>query len=306
MSIISVLAALIAGATLLFIGRQHESNTRTTLEKAYTELKKQWDMVITDARLEVKNNKVPPNVLALAGNDAARAGVIHVKLRLRQQFPMNYTEILSPAFAGNVNANSDYDPPQTYQKALGTATAHNPPTPAESGACLLIALTTKSRHGNVLVQDRFSTQEIADTDQDGVKELVDGWGNPIVFFRWPALNDDLASLNPQNKGVTAGNFQDPGDPTGALLADSWNNQSNSTNGLGCKQFEDMCHLIHDPSASTYTPKSFYLIPVIGSAGPDGRLGMQTVAAGQPDPMQVNVALQTQANDNIYSYRALPR
>jgi hypothetical protein len=31
----------------------------------------------------------------------------------------------------------------------------------------------------------FRTQEVADTDGDGLPEFVDGWGRPLRFYRWP-------------------------------------------------------------------------------------------------------------------------
>ena len=33
--------------------------------------------------------------------------------------------------------------------------------------------------------DAFLEQEIADTDNDGLPEFVDAWGNPLRFYRWP-------------------------------------------------------------------------------------------------------------------------
>jgi prepilin-type N-terminal cleavage/methylation domain-containing protein len=284
MSIIALLAALVAGATVLYIGQQRESNTKTTIAKVYRELRSQWDQVISDAKADILASKVPADVVSLAGpaSDggarAERANVIYIKLKLRQQFPMNYTEIMNPTFAGISSA--EFAPPQEYQDALKKYPAvrlSSPPTPAESGACLLIALTTKARGGKLLPADTFfSSQEIADTNGDGAPELIDGWGNPLVFYRWPTQNEDLPALDPDKKG------QDPGDPTGTLLSNlSWNTASSSL----CGQFESMCHLVHDPTAGTYTPKSWYLSPVVASLGQDGMPGIEPVQAGQPDPMR---------------------
>ncbi len=41
--------------------------------------------------------------------------------------------------------------------------------------------------GSVFNKDDFSDREVADTDQDGLPEFVDAWGNPLQFFRWPLL-----------------------------------------------------------------------------------------------------------------------
>jgi prepilin-type N-terminal cleavage/methylation domain-containing protein len=307
-SIITVLAALVAGATVRYIGTQRESNTRTTIGKVYKELRSQWDQVLSDARADVIAGKVPPEVLTLAGNDTARANVIYVKLKLRQQFPMYYAEILSPTFAGGVDKY--FPPPEEYvrtlRKYLNLAPNASPPwqptnQPAESGACLLIALTTKSRAGKVLPMDIFSSQEIADTNADGAPELVDGWGHPLIFYRWPTANDALPPLNPQNKGLPQASwpqFQDPEDPTGTLLAPVWNHPAPGNTGL--QQFEQMCHLVHD--LGTGNPKSTYMLPVVASTGEDGVLGIapdQPLSLGPPvqllpDPMQVAANTSTGA------------
>ncbi len=34
-------------------------------------------------------------------------------------------------------------------------------------------------------QDQFSAAEVADTDGDGLQEIVDAWGTPLRFYRWP-------------------------------------------------------------------------------------------------------------------------
>src|SRR5262249_5263689 len=125
----------------------------------------------------------------------------------------------------------------------------------------------------------------------------------LVFYRWPTLNDDMPGINPDNRGSTQPVFQDPEDTYGTLQANvGWNLASNSL----CQQFESMCHLVHDPAAATYTPKSSYLTPVVLSRGPDGKLGIPTGAAGQPDPMRLIHGQDPAENDNIYSYRVLPR
>ncbi len=39
--------------------------------------------------------------------------------------------------------------------------------------------------GSLFRPDDFTETEVKDTDQDGVPEFVDGWGNPLQFYRWP-------------------------------------------------------------------------------------------------------------------------
>jgi prepilin-type N-terminal cleavage/methylation domain-containing protein len=41
--------------------------------------------------------------------------------------------------------------------------------------------------GSVFSRDDFSDREVQDTDNDGLPEFVDAWGQPLQFFRWPVL-----------------------------------------------------------------------------------------------------------------------
>lgn len=41
--------------------------------------------------------------------------------------------------------------------------------------------------GSVFNKDDFTDREVQDTDQDGLPEFIDAWGNPLQFFRWPIM-----------------------------------------------------------------------------------------------------------------------
>jgi prepilin-type N-terminal cleavage/methylation domain-containing protein len=109
----------------------------------------------------------------------------------------------------------------------------------QSSECLYLILSQMvDRDASAL--EFFRDQEIADTDNDGIPEILDGWGNQIMFVRWaPGLHWLLEA-----KGVgLAGGMQDgeapdPFDLTGAF-----------------------------PGSP-----SFALYPLVASAGGDGRYG----------------------------------
>lgn len=62
----------------------------------------------------------------------------------------------------------------------------NEHTPDTESAELLYLTVTSSSFGVTTADDgEFSAQEIADTDEDGLLEFVDAWGNPLRFYRWP-------------------------------------------------------------------------------------------------------------------------
>src|SRR5262245_8427078 len=152
MTIIAVLLALSAAATLRFLGVQQSSNTKTTLTKVQGELDKQWAAVTDQAR----NEPIPPSVEAsikstLAGSDAnasRRVRVIYIKLKQRQMFPMTYGEALNPAPLPAVQTYVTY----LKQRGITTATSGGP-LPHESSACLLMAMQRNPAGGGVKAED---------------------------------------------------------------------------------------------------------------------------------------------------------
>jgi len=67
-----------------------------------------------------------------------------------------------------------------------TTTDDRPWTSANQGAECLYLILAVMKDGDKSAIDYFSTDEIGDVDGDGMKEILDGWGRPITFIRWPA------------------------------------------------------------------------------------------------------------------------
>lgn len=266
-AIIAILAALTTGVAMRFFGIQQQRNTEVTITKANETLKRQWNEVVSEAMKEPLPPDGPsigdpsylssmkwvyltqilgtsgPSPTGLAGGDPVRARVIWVKARLRQQFPMDYQEILyatPPALLGlPQSATWQPYPPgalpalPTYYKPLINAgvvlippsAPPPPPTDAENSSCLLMALSL-TRGGIAFSSDNLGSSAVGDTDNNGLLEILDGWKRPIRFFRWPTLNSEVENLNPvrstlpSNPGLLF-RFNDPEDPTGQLLNLTW-------------------------------------------------------------------------------------
>src|SRR5437016_6145027 len=103
LAIIAVVVSLAASASMQVITRQKATNTELTIQKINDALKAHWRAVIEQA----KNEPIPDNILSsllvMASGDPRnvdpnnvetrrRAQLIWTKLRLKQQFPMNFTE----------------------------------------------------------------------------------------------------------------------------------------------------------------------------------------------------------------------
>ena len=80
----------------------------------------------------------------------------------------------------DTNGNGVLDVPQPRYDH----TRHNRET--ESSAILYYSLTKMDAFGVPPVgESEFGTNEVRDTDGDGLLEFVDGWGRPLRFYRWP-------------------------------------------------------------------------------------------------------------------------
>jgi hypothetical protein len=94
-----------------------------------------------------------------------------------------------------------------YKRRLGNPT-DNINAPAET---LYIMLTTHQEM-DISGRELFKDGEIGDTDNDGRKEFIDGWGKPIFWIRWPtAFVSELQPLNESGNRDPV-NYHDPFDP----------------------------------------------------------------------------------------------
>jgi len=306
-----VLLALTAGAAMQVFARQKESNTQLLVQTVANQLHTRWAAVAAQARKEsippqVLNGEFAPNgnrltwgLLDLAGGNLARARVIWVKLRLKQEFPMNYAEArtptpptlvyASPAQPGLTLPAVLLPPNPTFARALANVPAAPQANPAEASACLLLALESGRGTSGAFSGDSLGGAALGDTNGDGLREIIDPYEKPLAFWRWPAGNPEVDASNPAPANTRSGQFRDPFDPDGLLMEPAW--WADVRRGI----FERLCHPVSDQGR----PRTFYLVPVVASSGRNGLWGVQPTPALEPDLMRV---AGPDADDNIYSYR----
>lgn len=337
LAIIATLMTLVLSASLQFMDSQRERNSRGLVEKIAEVLIKQRQVVLEKAKTE----PIQDGLRKLAGYPNAprwreRAVVIWGKLRLKQEFPRTFAEAGDPtsvspgatctpnnwpdsqhpgpgptAAAPPYVTLTDLPPIATYVSALnpsgdGTtvitdAFGNALPVQAQSSACLYVSLK-EARRGTTLNFDTFfSAQDLADTSNPNVKLIIDGWRNPLCFYRWPiglpawvagpgnaetsatpevnrvdhynpTLQMELS--NPMQNTPTGPTFRDPEDPEGTLLDAVWYNSQQRID------FEMLCHpvtaLFLDTTTNTVVPtngsgtagqaRAYYMEPVVVSAG----------------------------------------
>lgn len=76
------------------------------------------------------------------------------------------------------------DNPQPGVGSFFNPDVHDPDT--ESSELLYLALTRGTTYGAPLDSlDGIDADRLQDTDEDGLIEILDDWGNPIRFYNWP-------------------------------------------------------------------------------------------------------------------------
>lgn len=163
---------------------------------------------------------------------------------------------------------------------------------SESSELLYFMLTRMPVFGVAPVGgDGFNSGEVADTDNDGLPEFIDAWGNPLRFYRWPTrlIDVDNADTDTNLDGVQ-GQILDVEREFAKLLIKSLPGQNGITRDpllvdpddtIGRIGFElqrlhpsnnapDLSTLYNE--ATFHTPDVFHT-PLIMSAGEDGLVGL---------------------------------
>jgi hypothetical protein len=168
---------------------------------------------------------------------------------------------------------------------LGTGGKPDPPvvaaTPSspeqrltQQAACLLAIYEVAGGRS-----DDLTSQEQGDTDGDGVPEVTDSWGNPLIFYR-----NSLAPDFYRARAVAAfpakypplGNPYDLDDPGQLLLDTTWLAYPNRRFGNTQNQRLFADRFGHDPSVP------FYLPLLIVSAGNNGGPRLPNLGFGDDD------------------------
>lgn len=104
----------------------------------------------------------------------------------RYYMPQSFADyIIAAQFMGlDEDKNDDGVPDRLASKYTGSI----PPVAdqTESAEMLYFSLTELEVFGVPPVgEDAFSTEEVQDTDGDGLLEIIDAWDHPVRFYRWP-------------------------------------------------------------------------------------------------------------------------
>jgi prepilin-type N-terminal cleavage/methylation domain-containing protein len=284
-SIIAILMTLSAAAAFKVLSSQYSKITRDLITRIDSRLKAQNSFVLNRIAISVP---VTTTASSMSNGDANRAKVIHIKFLAKQWFPMTFAEALSGGGPG-YPAKPAY---VSYLAQYGITTGNTPALPHESAACLYMIL----QHGPETAGEEDLGLTANTKVINGIPCLVDAWGQPLVFCRWPTgdLGAGGTGVSPVNPaGAQAGPpYVDPVDPQGLLAAQSW------LSSAGAGMFLSALHPLPPRqkvgSTTRTTGASLNLSPVIVSSGPDKQLGLDPLTLQLPNP---DLGL---ANDNLYN------
>lgn len=296
-SIILVLMSLTAVAVFRLVGWSRARTTEQTMTKVHDNLNRHFE------RLRNEADKLPLCDAALlladdgtgeVGRIKERARVIQFKMLLKYYFPMSYQEAQRHVAESMVLTDPNrgmklYPDGHPVAKAIWkkieghlALTGANPPpvlaapaTPEQAltqqAACLLAIYEVAGGKS-----DDLTSQEQGDTDADGVPEVTDAWGNPLVFYR-NSLAPDFYKL--RAAAAFPAKYADPydiDDPGRLLLDTTWLAYPNPAFGNTQNQQTFAAWFGHDPS------RPFYLPLLIVSAGGNGGPRLPNLGFGDDD------------------------
>jgi len=304
--VIGILSSLLVVASMSVLGTSREAATKATLSKINTMLKQRM------AAFEVMLGNHYASNQHTFGNDASGLDertqkILYRKKMFKKYFPQTWEEAKPIAVEAGVLKQDDDLPTATDSVSQAT----------ESAEVLFMFLTkTSISNQGEIGQDAFVGSEIADKDaqQDASvttsdpnrrhPELVDSWGTPLRFYRWPcrlikpnSIATDMPpwSSNPLPDQLKAARTQIPALTTTASDA-AINTDPDNPLHLDLPTLITTFNYLDQ-----YHFPRVYHTPLVVSAGADTQFGLESpsdyVSTNARDNRQAMPEYQTFQNDN---------
>lgn len=173
--VIGLMAALMSILVLALgniMGTARETATKATLKKTSALLAQRIDAF--ERWTQRQDQK--------AGRGVSLNTIMAKKFQFRRRFPQQFSDDNEFTATATLRIWPQNDP--NYNPLNHKLDSETKAT--ESAECLYYFLTRGESFGAEPVgADAFSSSELADTDNDGLMEIVDAWGKPLRFYRWP-------------------------------------------------------------------------------------------------------------------------
>ena len=284
---------ILAGMALFAMFRAQQqarmARTRTQIAKINELLMQKWESY----KARPVSAKYSPPAQGGMSNAAYRRLVYTQQRRfrlvalrdlMRMELPDRITDVLdgpAPAVTGLAPPSVRTSYLQQWASAEAIAGAPTWTTTHQSSECLYLILSAM-RDGESSALNFFRSEEIGDTDGDGMNEILDGMGRPIYFLRWaPAFSQTVgadgawgvAGLDDDSNGIIDDNPEAgwPGSDDITISDMQTRNAAKSPDFfdilLADPRFRD--HLPPAPTDANNAFAPFGLFPLVYSAGEDG-------------------------------------
>jgi prepilin-type N-terminal cleavage/methylation domain-containing protein len=245
--------AILAGMAVAALAGAAEEGRRTRARAQIAKI----DQLINDHWNGYRYRQVPIRVPSNTDPvTAARGRLIALRELMRMELPDRLSDLDDPAPFHAANNPFPITRPslsRAYQRRVATAT---PNASYEQAECLYLIIA-EMRDGERSALDFFHSSEIGDIDGDGLPEILDPWGTPIMFLRWAPGFSKFTTNDPELAGV-------PIPPIDNAVA-----TFQVPDGRAAEYADPHDPLKRDPRWSNSASfKPFLLRPLIFSAGPD--------------------------------------
>ncbi|WP_164103375.1 type II secretion system protein [Candidatus Laterigemmans baculatus] len=195
-----VVISLLVAMTTMMMGTVRESarkdQTRALIATIDEILMTKWESYATRP-LPIVLPSQPDNFsVKIPARESARVRLIMLRDLMRMEMPDRYSDVdvAAPITARAIQTNAAGA--QTWVPVGVTWTTpasvtnytnrlRSTRTPENASSELLYLILSTSSFNGISAIEAIPKRNIDDTDGDGMPEIVDAWGNPIHFIRWP-------------------------------------------------------------------------------------------------------------------------
>jgi len=252
MGVLAMLSSLVLVGLSSAAEQARVNRTRSQVQKIHELLMPRWE--------SYRYRRVDPSKVAnVRTRQASRVDKIRELMRI--EMPDRMSDVIDAP----VSLNSTPALQLRYQRSITNATGAANFTAAksiwtsdnESSECLYMILAS-IQDGETNGLDFFKQSEIGDTDGDDVPEILDAWGNPIFYIRWPYGYPVIEDTSPVERRNALSSLNDRTTPD---PYDPLNVRGGRTLDTSTTNPDDYEH--------------FVLFPLIFSAGPNGLYNIRT-------------------------------
>lgn len=202
--VISILASSLLFAMYTAVEQAKESRTRSQIARLHELLVSRWDSYRTRAirfRVEATSVDIERRAREWLRRNARDTAVLRLTLLrdlMRMEMPDRAADVTDLPVripytftdtVGTASVRLYLSQPalsRQYARIAAASTWLDPQKVNHQDAECLYLIIAAMRDLNTNGLDFLHDGEIGDTDGDGMPEILDAWGNPIAFIRWPA------------------------------------------------------------------------------------------------------------------------